>query len=144
MIRSLDAMTSSQIKSEHGEDKKKSMLFRLAPEAESLFTLLSVKSWKDTSPKLKDLIKKILEDQGSNRTLGEMRSLCSKRWTKKISEKGILSFLASGYAAADIVDAPGGFAIFMFSPLDAMKNTGQKSRASQVKPMVGKAETRSR
>jgi hypothetical protein len=140
MIRSLEAMTSSQIKRDHREDKKKSMLSRLAPEAGSLFMLLSAKSWKDTSPKLLDLTKKILEERDSNRALGEMRSL-SKRWTRKISKKGILSFLASGHAAAAIVKAPGSFAIFMFSPLNAdTKNTDQKSRVLQVKAMFRKAE----
>jgi hypothetical protein len=124
MIRSLEAMTSSQIKRDHREDKKKSMLSRLAPEAGSLFMLLSAKSWKDTSPKLLNLTKSL-----------------SKRWTRKISKKGILSFLASGHAAAAIVKAPGSFAIFMFSPLNAdTKNTDQKSRVLQVKAMFRKAE----
>jgi hypothetical protein len=136
MIRSLQAMTSSQIKRDRKEDKKKSMLSRLAPEAASLFTLLSAKSWKDTDPKLPELTKKILEDRDSNRALGEMKSI-SKRWNGVVSDKGVLSFLATGFAAADITDAPGGFSIFMFSPLGAVKGSDQKSKILQVRSMFG-------
>jgi hypothetical protein len=101
MVRSLEAMTSSQIKRDQREDNKKSMLSRLSPEGGSLFKLLSAKSWKDENPKLPAFTKKTLADRDSQRALGEMKSI-SKRWTGKISEKGILSFLANGYVAHDI------------------------------------------
>ena len=139
MVRSLEAMTSSQIKRDQREDNKKSMLSRLSPEGGSLFKLLSAKNWKDGDPKLPAFTKKILEDRDSQRALGEMKSL-SKRWTGKISEKGILSFLANGYAADDISEAPGGFSIFMFSPLDSNHSSDQKSRILQVKSMFGSSE----
>ena len=41
MVRSLEAMTSSQLKRDEKEDKKKSMLSRLSPEGGALFKLLS-------------------------------------------------------------------------------------------------------
>jgi hypothetical protein len=92
-------MTSSQLKRDQKEDKKKSMLSRLSPEGGSLFKLLAAKEdWKDGNPKLPAFTKKILEDQDSNRAIGEMKTI-SKRWSGKISEKGMLSFLANGYAA---------------------------------------------
>jgi hypothetical protein len=64
----------------------------------------------------------------------------SKRWSGKISEKGFLGFLANGYAAEDISQAPGGFSIFMFSPLSADQGPDQKSRIHQVKAMFGSTE----
>jgi hypothetical protein len=101
MIRSLQAMTESQLRRDKKEDKKKSMLSRLAPEAGSLFKLLSARNWRDTELKLPALTKTILQDRDSNRALGEMKVL-SKRWLGKISENGILSFLATGYEAGDV------------------------------------------
>jgi hypothetical protein len=67
-----------------------------------------------------------------------MKSLL-KRWPGKLSEKGFLSFLANGYAAGDITDAPGGYSAFMFSPLGA-KGSNQKSRVLQVRFMFGSTE----
>jgi hypothetical protein len=139
MVRSLQAMTSSQLKRDQKEDKKKSMLSRLSPEGGSLFKLLSAKNWKDGSPKLPAFTKKILEDRDSNRAIGEMKTI-SKRWSGKISEKGILSFLANGYAADDISEAPGGFSIFMFSPLGTNSSSDPKSRILQVRSMFGSTE----
>lgn len=132
-------MTSSQLKRDEKEDKKKSMLSRLSPEGGALFKLLSAQDWRDFNPALPSFVKKILEDRDSNRALGEMKTI-SKRWSGKISEKGILSFLASGYAADDICEAPGGFSIFMFSPLEAIRSKDQKSRILQVKSMFGSTE----
>jgi hypothetical protein len=60
-----------------------------------------------------------------NRALGEMKSL-SKRWSGKISAKGILSFLANGYVDNDISEAPGGYSIFMFSPLRAIRSDNKR------------------
>jgi hypothetical protein len=94
------------------------MLSRLAPEAGGLFTLLSAQDWRDYDPQLSDFTKKILEDRDSNRCIGALRTV-SKRWNGNISEKGFLSFLANGYSADNISEAPGGFSIFSFSPLGA-------------------------
>jgi hypothetical protein len=52
MVRSLEAMTSLQLRRDQKEDKKKSMLSRLSPKGGSLFKLLSAKDWKDRNPKL--------------------------------------------------------------------------------------------
>jgi hypothetical protein len=139
MVRSLQAMTSSQLKRDQKEDKKKSMLSRLSPEGGSLFKLLSAKNWKDGNPKLPAFTKKILEDRDSNRAIGEMKKI-SKSWSGKISEKGMFSFLANGHAADGISDAPGGFSVFMFSPLGAHKSSDQKSRILQVRTMFRSAE----
>jgi hypothetical protein len=139
MVRSLQAMTLLQLKRDQKEDKKKSMLSRLSPTGGSLFKLRSAKNWKDGNPKLPAFTKKILEDRDSNRTIGEMKTI-SKRWSGKISEKGTLSFLANGCVADDIRDAPGGFSIFMFSPLGAHKSSDQKSRILQVWLMFGSTE----
>ena len=132
-------MTDSQLKRDRKEDKKKSMLSRLSPEGGSLFKLLSARDWRDNDPRIPDFTKKILEDRDSNRALGEVKTI-SKRWPGRISEKGLLSFLANGYSADDISEAPGGFSIFMFSPLGASRKSDQKSRILQVKSMFGSSE----
>jgi hypothetical protein len=139
MIRSLQAMTDSQLKRDQKADKNKSMLSRLSPEAGSLFRLLSATGWNDWNPRLPSLTKKILEDRDSNRALGEVKSL-SKRWTGKISEKGFLLFLANGYQADDITEAPGGFSVFSFSPLDHVKSSDPKTNVHQVRSMFGSTE----
>ena len=108
MIRSMQVLTSSQLKRDQREDKKKSMLSRPPTKARNLSRFLSTTDWRGgTNPKLPDQTKKILEYCDSNGALGEIKSL-SKQWTEKISKKEILlSFLANGYAANDITKAPG-------------------------------------
>jgi hypothetical protein len=115
------------------------MLFHLPPEAAGLFDLMSAQDWKDSSPKMPTFTKKVMEDRDSNRALGEMKTL-SKRWPGRISKKGFLSFLSNGYAADNISDSPGGFRIFMFSPLGALSEPlnqqtrkAKSSKSSQVK-----------
>jgi hypothetical protein len=93
----------------------------------------------DGNPKLPAFTKKILEDRDSNRAIGEMKTI-SKRWSGKISKKGTLSFLTNGCAADDKSEAPGGFSIFMFSPLGTHKSSDQKSRILQVRSMFGSTE----
>jgi hypothetical protein len=116
------------------------MLSRLSsPEAGGLFTLLSATGWDDWNPMLPSLTKKILKDRDSNRALGEVKSL-SKRWTGKISEKGFLLFLANGCQADDITQAPGGFSVFSFSPLDYIKSSDPKTNMQQVRSMFGSTE----
>ena len=139
MTRSLQAMTESQLKRDKRADKNKLMLSRLAPEAGNLFTLLSAEDWNDSNPRLPSLTKKILEDRDSNRALGEVKSL-SKRWTGRISEKGFLLFLANGYQADDITEAPGGFSVFSFSPLDHVKSSDPKTNIHLVRSMFGSTE----
>ena len=139
MIRSLQAMTESQLKRDQKAEKNKSMFARLSPEAGSLFKLLSARDWNDRDPKLPSLTKKILEDRDSNRTLGVVKSL-SKRWTGKVSEKGFLLFLANGYQADDITEAPGGFSVFSFSPLDNVKSSDNNTNIHQVRSMFGSTE----
>jgi hypothetical protein len=112
------------------------MLSRLSPEGGSLFKLLAAKDWKDGNPRLPAFTKKILKDRDANRAIGEMKTI-SKRWSGKISEKGMLSFLANGYAADDISEAPGGFSIFMFSPLGMNSSSDPKSRILQARSMLG-------
>ena len=141
MVRSrLQAMrTLSKLKRDQREDNKKWMLSWLSPEGGSLFKLLSAKSWRDGNPKLPAFTEQILADQDSQKALGEMKSI-SKQWSGKISEKGILSFIANGYAADKVSKAPGGFSIFVFIPLDSNHSSDQKSRILQVKLMFGSTE----
>jgi hypothetical protein len=91
----------------------------------------------EISPKMPSFTKKVMEDRDS-RALGEMKTL-SKRWPGRISEKDSYHSCRAD-AADDISDSPGGFSIFMFSPLGAPKAADQKNRILQVKSMFGSAE----
>jgi hypothetical protein len=98
------------------------MLSRLPPEAAGCST--HVQKLRDSSPKMPSFTKKVMEDRDSEQSPG--RDEDSRKDGQDGSEKGTSSFLSSGYAADDISDSPGGFSIFMFSPLGAPKAADQK------------------
>jgi hypothetical protein len=60
MIRNLAAMTASLLKRDSREEKKKSMLSRLSPEAGKLFDLLAAQDWDDKNPQMLRSMKDLL------------------------------------------------------------------------------------
>ena len=79
----------------------------------------------------------LVEDGNSNRALlGEMKTL-AKRWSRQISDKGLLAFFANGHAADDANAAPGRFSTFMCGPIGHQNSSDHKSRINQVKSMFG-------
>jgi hypothetical protein len=52
MIRNLTAMTASQLKKDLRDERKKSMLSRLSPEAGKLFNLLAARDWDNKNPRI--------------------------------------------------------------------------------------------
>jgi hypothetical protein len=116
MMKNLTAITASHLKRDAKEDKKKSMLSRLAPEAAKLFDLLSAKDWRDSNPRINRFVKDLVADKHSHRASGAMFTR-TKRWSGEISDKGLLNFFANGFAANGIQESPGGFTIFMFRPI---------------------------
>jgi hypothetical protein len=139
MIKNLTAITASHLKRDAKEDKKRSMLSRLAPEAAKLFDLLSAKDWGDSDPKMNSFLRDLISDKDSHRASGIMMTR-TKKWSGEISDKGLLSFFANGFAATDIQESPGGFTIFMFRPITANVSGNRKDRRQQVKAMFGHAE----
>ena len=139
MMRNLTAITDQQLKRDTKEDKKKSMLSRLLPEAAKLFDLLSAKDWSNSRPKMNPFMKDLCSDKDSQRALRIMRT-ATKKWSSLVSEKGLLAFFANGFAATEIQESPGGFTIFMFRPITAPRPTSRKDRRQQVKSMFGSTE----
>jgi hypothetical protein len=139
MIKNLTAMTAAQLKKDAREERKKSMLSRLSPEAAKLFELLAARDWRDEHPRMTKFVKNLVSDRDSHRALGVMKTI-TKNWSGRVSEKGLLGFFANGFAANDITEAPGGFTIFMFRPLTAPHSSDKKGRRQQVRSMFGSTE----
>jgi hypothetical protein len=63
MMRNLTAMTASALKRDAREDRKKSMLSLLSPEAARLFSRLSAQDWLHKDPKLNRFMKQLISDK---------------------------------------------------------------------------------
>jgi hypothetical protein len=88
---------------------------------------------------MNSFLRDLISDKDSHWASGIMMTR-TKKWSGKISGKGLLSFFANGFAATDIQESPGGFTIFMFRPITAHVSGNRKDRCQQVKAMVGHAE----
>jgi hypothetical protein len=140
MIKNLTTITASHLKRDAKEDRKRSMLSRLAPEAAKLFDLLSAKDWNNSGPKtMSPFLKDLISNKDSHWASGIMLTR-TKKWSGEISNKGLLSTFANGFAATDIQESPGGFTIFMFCPITAHVSGNRKDRRQPVKAMFGHAE----
>jgi hypothetical protein len=62
----------------------------------------------------------------------------TKKWLGKISNKGLLSFFANGFAATGIQESPGGFT--KIRSFTAHVSGKRKDRRQQVKALSGHAE----
>jgi hypothetical protein len=100
---------------------------------------VSAKDWSDSDPKMNSFLKDLISDKDSHRASGIMMTR-TKKWSGEISDKGLLSFFANGFAATDIQESPGGFMIFMFRPITAHISGNRKDRRQQVKAMFGHAK----
>jgi hypothetical protein len=136
MIRNLAAMTASQLKRDSRDEKKKSMLSRLSPEAGKLFDLLAARYWDDENPQMSRSMKDLVSDRDSQRALAIIKTE-TKQWSSLVSKKGLLGFFANGFAANEIQESPGGFTIFMFKPITATHTKDNKGRQQQVRSMFG-------
>ena len=70
------------------------------------------------------------------RNLGLFRNATLK-WKGVISPKGLTKFMATGYAALDIDESPGGLTIFMCHPLKKRNNRTEKEIQSDIKSLFG-------
>jgi hypothetical protein len=139
MIKNLAAMTASQLDKDAREEKKRSMLSKLAPEASDMFATLSARDWCDEDPKMNHFMKRLVSDKDSNKALNIM-TMRTKRWSGQASDKGLLEFFATGHSAREIHDQPGGFTVFMFRPVTSAARVNKKSRQQQVKAVFGSVE----
>jgi hypothetical protein len=139
MIKNLTAITASHLKREAKEDKKRSMLSRLAPEAAKLFDLLSAADWDGSDPKMTPFTEDLISDKDSHRASGIVLTR-TKKWLGEISDKGLLAFSANGFAVNNIHESPGGFTIFMFRPIMAHISRNRRDRRQLVKAIFGHTE----
>jgi hypothetical protein len=95
MMKNLTAITALHLKRDAKEDKKKSMLSGLAPEAAKLFKLLSARDWDDSNPRINPFVQELLSDKDTQQASGIMQTQ-TKRWAGEISDKGLLASFASG------------------------------------------------
>jgi hypothetical protein len=70
-------------------------------------------------------MKQLVSGKDSHRALVFMQTQ-TKKWSGQVSEKGLMGLFASGYAARDIDEQPGGFAIFMFRSVSVHQPKAQK------------------
>jgi hypothetical protein len=115
------------------------MLSRLSPEAAKLFELLAARDWRDEELNMSRFVKVLVADRDSQRALGVMKTL-TNNWSGLVSKKGLLGFFANRFTANDIQEAPGGYTMFMFSPLSAPRSKDRKKRQQQVRSMFGSTE----
>jgi hypothetical protein len=138
MIDNLTAITASHLRADEKAEKKKSMLSRLVPKAAKLFDLLGAKE-SDKKPKMNRFVRDLVSDRDSQRARGIVQTT-TKKWAGEFSDKGLVAFLGTGYAAANIQASPGGFTIFMFRPITAYLHSSRTDRRLQVKAMFGNTE----
>jgi hypothetical protein len=83
-------------------------------------------------------VRDLVSDRDSQRACGTAQTT-TKKWAGEFSDKGLVAFLGTGYAAADIQASPGGFTTFMFRPITAYLHSSRTDRL-QVKAMFGNTE----
>jgi hypothetical protein len=113
---------------------EKSVLGKLSERQKDLFTLLAAKDWYDTRPTLNRGTEQLL----SSRVLEKQWNLIedwSRKWPGLVSKQGVVQFLSSGYASKNL---PGGFTVFMFSPLRHRKPNDKRDRVRSIKGTFGK------
>jgi hypothetical protein len=71
MNKKLTAITASNLKRDIKEDKKRSMLSRLALQAVKLFDLLlATKEWSSSDPKMNLFLRDLISNKDSHRASG--------------------------------------------------------------------------
>jgi hypothetical protein len=136
LITNLNAVSRAQLESLTKEDRKKSMLSRLSPETEGLFTLLAAHDWNDASPKLNVFAEKLLSDKDPTKALNVVHS-ATRNWKGRVCECGILQFFSTGYMANNIHARPSGFTIFMCHPDKALSSRSTKNAQQSIRSMLG-------
>jgi hypothetical protein len=139
LLQNVNAMTTQTLQSVEREEKKKSMLSRLTPEAESLFTLLSATDWTDRKPCMNEFTKKLLADKDPVKAFNIVTS-ATRNWKGSVSERGLAQFFSTGYLATEINIQPGGFTIFMFKPKSGSSARTTKSLQQSIRSMFGDTE----
>lgn len=139
LLQNVNAMTTQTLQSVEREEKKKSMLSRLTPEAESLFTLISATDWTDRKPVMNKFTKRLLSDKDPVKAFNIVSS-ATRDWKGTVSERGLAQFFSTGYMATEINIQPGGFTVFMFKPKSGSNARTTKSLQQSIRSMFGDTE----
>jgi hypothetical protein len=113
---------------------KKSVLGKLSERQKDLFILLAADGWRDYSPKLNKSTQRLLSSQSPEKQWNLVQDW-SRRWPGLVSKQGVIQFLATGYASQYL---PGGFTVFMFSPLKHKRPSDKRDRKRNIKGSFGK------
>jgi hypothetical protein len=133
------AMTRYQKKAFERDAKKKSMLSRLSKQQAQLFTLLSARDWHDHRPKINPSTEGLLEDRDPEKAWNLVQDW-TRHWSGQVSKGGLINFLSSGFEAHDVDEQPGGFTLFMFSPLADAKPRSKKDRELAIRSVFGEGK----
>jgi endoglucanase Acf2 len=91
LVKNLKAMTKNQVKETQREAKKISMVPHLSINKANMFTLLSVKDWKDEKTKMILFMEKLTKAKDAMKALNLMAS-CTREWKGVMSRKGLTHF----------------------------------------------------
>jgi hypothetical protein len=133
------AMTKYQRKAFEREASKKSMLSRLSKQQAQLFTLISARNWRDYRPKINSSTEGLLEDRDPEKAWNLVQDW-TKHWSGQVSKGGLINFLSSGFEAHDVDEQPGGFTLFMFSPLSDSAPHSKKDRELAIRSVFGEGK----
>jgi hypothetical protein len=133
------AMTRYQKKAYEREATKKSMLSRLSKQQAQLFTLLSARDWHDYRPKINPSTEGLLEDRDPEKAWNLVQDW-TKHWSGQVSKGGLINFLSSGFEAHDVDEQPGGYTLFMFSPLADATPTSKRDRELAIRSVFGEGK----
>jgi hypothetical protein len=133
------AMTRFQKKAFERDNKKKSMLSRLSKQQAQLFTLLSARDWHDYRPKINQATEGLLEDRDPEKAWNLVQDW-TRHWSGQVSKGGLISFLSQGFEAHDVDEQPGGFTLFMFSPLADARPRSKKDKELAIRSVFGEGK----
>jgi hypothetical protein len=136
LLTAINAMNTASAKQFDREDKKKSMLSKLSPDAEKLFRILGARHWKDDHPSLNPFMTRLLADKEAAKALSMLR-IETRLWRGKICEKGAIQFLSNGFQSYDVAGRPSGFSIFICHPSGETLSRPPKELQNQIMAMFG-------
>lgn len=136
LMRNINALTEETLKTSKRESKKKSMMSRLAPDAEELFYLLSSEKWGGGDPTLNKFMKKLVKDKDASKALNMTQSKTAG-WMGSVSSKQLLQFFAVGYRARNVDHSPGGFTAFMCHPYTSNYQASRAAIRADTRSMFG-------
>jgi hypothetical protein len=134
LTRSVSTLAQAQNDSLRKDRVERSVLGKLSERQKDLFTLLAAKDWYDTRPALNRATERLLSSRVPEKQWNLIEDW-SRKWPGLVSKQGVVQFLSSGYASKTL---PGGFTVFMFSPLKHRKPVDKKDRIRNIKGTFGK------